>query len=157
MALSWYHAHSHHYSTMLIPCADFLALANIPPRPRPNPDLQRLQDVPPHLQQSPAHRLWFVRARPPREDYRERLARHSAVQSCARCHSCALPTAACWSAGHCTSQEAASCRRDHIRQHSTPAHIQESYRLRHSCSLKKNSPSAASNQGCFDSARHLDT
>jgi len=47
---------------------DILAIPNPPPRPRRKSAIRLIQDLPPHLQQGPAHCLWRRQRSQGRED-----------------------------------------------------------------------------------------
>lgn len=101
---------------MLIYPADLLALPDLSPRPCQRPQLDCLQDVPPNLQQSPAHRLWYCGAPAEREDQGEHTARHRPLESGASEYRSTLSPRPCWAIGNCAGAKAPANRGHHLRQ-----------------------------------------
>jgi hypothetical protein len=85
--------------------ADFLAIPDIPPRPRERAKLNRIQDVSEDIQQGAAHRVRVGGAPAEGEDQGEHTARHRTLELGACEYSGAISTTTCGTIGHCAGAE----------------------------------------------------
>jgi len=100
---------------LMMSCADVLASTDVSSRPSPSAGLDRIPNMPQTVQQGTKDRLWRRRAFTKGAHTRERTTGDGAGELGVGERRLATVTAACRTSGYCTSSEAATYRRCHIR------------------------------------------